>query len=149
MMAEHEKTVERQLIESVGRCWLTLKQAAQRYFNAKGFDLTIEQIMVLTIVQNQEGINPGRIADEVDRDRTTITRMLDGLERRNLIARVPDKSDNRQKLVYLTKLAHQRLEEIETFAADFIARISEGEKDTEVAGAVALLTRVTARAKSW
>ena len=149
MMAENIKPIERQLMEAVGRCWLTIKQAGQRFLTAKGFDLTLEQIMALSIIEKNDGLNPGRIAQEIDRDRTTVTRMLDGLERRNLVVRVPDKSDNRQKLVYLTKLARQRLAELDIFAAEFIARLSEGEKAAEISASVTLLSRVTERAKSW
>lgn len=148
MMAEYTKTPERQLVEAIARCWLSLKQAAQRHFTAKGFDLTMEQIMVLGLVQNQEGLNPGRIAQEIDRDRTTITRMLDGLERRNLVVRVPDRTDSRQKLVYLTKLARQRLAEMETFATDFLEGIMGNESVQDITGSIGLLTRVTDRAKS-
>ena len=130
-------------LRSVATCWIMIKRAGQRYLAERGYELTIEQVMVLSIVEEAEGLNLGAIADRIDRDRTTCTRMVDGLERRNLVVRVPDRSDSRQKLVYLTRLGRQRLAELDVFADEFVTGVFGDESDQDLRACVGVLERVT------
>ena len=41
-----------------------------------------------------------------------MTRLIDGLEKRNLVVRTPDKIDHRQKLIYLTSKGKQFQQEL-------------------------------------
>ena len=43
------------------------------------------------------------------KDKTTITRWIDYLEKNNLVLRIPDKQDRRQNMVYLTNEAKELL----------------------------------------
>ncbi len=68
-----------------------------------GFDVTPEQWMILLLLWAEDGRFPYQIADVIGKDRAAVTRLLDGLEERNLVVRVVDKNNNRQKQVFLTK----------------------------------------------
>lgn len=97
------------LLHTISRTWLLIKQHAKTMLVDMDYDLTFEQIVVLHILELEDGLNLGMVADRADRERTTISRMVDGLEKRNLVLRVPDKQDKRQKLLYLTTLGKERL----------------------------------------
>jgi len=75
----------------------------QGIINQHGLEITVEQWMVLTILWESNGLVQQHLADTIHKDKTTITRLIDGLEKRNLIVRVPDKTDRRQKMIYLTE----------------------------------------------
>ncbi len=51
----------------------------------------------------KNGQSQQELAGTTCKDKTSVTRLIDGLEKRNLVVRTPDKVDRRQKLIYLTK----------------------------------------------
>ena len=81
-MTKHIKIPEDEFLSNLGRCWLTMKRAGRKLLVELEIDLTMEQVMALKILDNEEGLNASEIAERADRERTTMTRMLDGLERR-------------------------------------------------------------------
>jgi DNA-binding MarR family transcriptional regulator len=96
----------------VGKTWFALKRLGRRKLADIGSDLTLEQLMIMHQLLDQDGIRIRDLADCADRDRTTTSRMIDGLEKRGMVVRVPDRQDARQKLVYLTRTARERLDEM-------------------------------------
>ena len=71
------------------------------------FDLRLEHIILLKTILENEGINQQEITFVMLRDKTAITRLIDYLEKKNLVLRVPDKQDRRQNLIYLTNEAKE------------------------------------------
>lgn len=64
--------------------------------------LTPDQYRIMAILWEEEGGNQCNLAEKVQRDRTTITRILDTLERDELIERRVDPNDRRQFRIFLT-----------------------------------------------
>jgi len=96
------------LFNAVGRIWFSMKRWGRQYLSDLNYDLTMEQLIVISILhQAEDGVPIKVLADLVERERT-----IDGLEKRNLVLKVNDKRDNRQKLVYLTHLAKEKFKEI-------------------------------------
>ena len=122
-----------------------MRKAAQEVLSEQGYDVTMEQLFVLGALEEQDGQSLGNLAERVDRDRTTITRMIDGLERKNLVVRVPDQNDNRQKLVYLTRLGRQRMAEVDSLAERFSDNIFGGQSDEDIQAAIRLMDSITRR----
>ena len=73
-----------------------------RLFREKGYKITVEQFTVLTILWYQDGLPQKTIAKQINRDKTTITRVVDNMMKDNLIVRIPSEKDKRIKLIYLT-----------------------------------------------
>ena len=101
------------VLDGVGACFFSLKRRGKKLIGDSRYDLTIEQVIALTILKNHEGLNLSDLAELSDRDKTTTSRMVTGLEKRNLVLRVPDKPDSRQKMIYLTHEAKGLLDEVE------------------------------------
>jgi len=74
----------------------------QHIFIKANHDITVEQWMILLLLWKENGQFQQQLADGMCKDKTTLTRQIDGLEKRNIIVRVPDKIDRRQKRIYLT-----------------------------------------------
>lgn len=70
-------------------------------------------IGVLVDLWMQDGVCQQDLAVATIKDKGTITRVLNFLEQENLVVRVPDRNDKRNKLIYLThkgkELKHQLL----------------------------------------
>ena len=105
-------------LRAVGACFMAVKRRCNRLGSERTLDLSMEQIMVLSILDREEGLHLTQLAERCDRDKTTTTRMISGLERRNLVVKVPSKTDTRQKLIYLTHRAKEKLRELAPFAED-------------------------------
>ena len=82
----------------------------QKKFNNAGLNLTIEQWSVLYHLWKKDGISQQDLCNTSFRDKPSITRLVDNLEKANLVKRVAAEKDRRINLVYLTKQG-QQLEE--------------------------------------
>ena len=79
-----------------------LSTRLQSTFTAAGINVTSEQWMILILLWQEDGRFPWQIAEIIGKDKAAVTRLIDGLEKRDLVVRVPSKSDLRQKHILLT-----------------------------------------------
>ncbi len=93
-----------------GKASTAIARRLQKKFNAAGLNITIEQWSVLYHLWKEDGRSQQQLCNATYRDKPSITRLVDNLERLNLVKRVPSESDRRINLIYLTKQA-QKLEE--------------------------------------
>src|SRR5688500_1611031 len=93
-----------------GKASTAIARCLQKKFNARGLNLTIEQWSVLYHLWKQDGQSQQDLCNATFRDKPSITRLIDNLEKLNLVKRVPDGSDRRINKVFLTRAA-QKLEE--------------------------------------
>jgi len=93
-----------------GKASTAIARRLQKKFNAAGLSLTIEQWSVLYHLWKQEGISQQELCNATFRDKPSITRLVDNLEKQNLVKRVASSHDRRINMIYLTKQA-QKLQE--------------------------------------
>ncbi|MFY9143170.1 MarR family winged helix-turn-helix transcriptional regulator [Sulfuricurvum sp.] len=88
-------------------CLTNLSAMAARHFLTRqlslhGIDMTIEQFKVMVVLWKEGSSTQQNIADFVGKDKTSVTRLIAGLEKRSLIQRKTDCQDKRCNLVTLT-----------------------------------------------
>ena len=83
----------------------------QKKFNAQKLPVTIEQWSVLYHLWKKDGISQQDLCNASFRDKPSITRLVDNLERAQLFKRVAAASDRRFNLIYLTKEGQQLQEQ--------------------------------------
>jgi DNA-binding MarR family transcriptional regulator len=66
----------------------------------------------------QEGISQQELCNATFRDKPSITRLVDNLEKLNLVKRVASENDRRINLIYLTKQAQKLQEETMVLAEE-------------------------------
>ena len=93
-----------------GKASTAIARRLQKKFNSAGLNLTIEQWSVLYHLWKEDGKSQQQLCKATFRDKPSITRLVDNLEKLNLVKRVPSDSDRRINLIFLTKNA-QKLEE--------------------------------------
>lgn len=81
----------------------TLHRQLNRNFITDGFDITHDQWSVLVYLFNCDGNSQQKIAEKTYRDKVSITKILDNLEKHELVFRVVDENDRRIKRIFLTK----------------------------------------------
>ena len=93
-----------------GKASIAIARRLQKKFNTAELNLTIEQWSVLYHLWKQDGISQQELCNATYRDKPSITRLVDNLEKLQLVKRVPSDSDRRINLIYLTKQG-QKLQE--------------------------------------
>ncbi len=94
-----------------GKASTAIARRLQKKFNAAGLNITIEQWSVLYHLWKQEGISQQELCNATFRDKPSITRLVDNLEKANLVKRVASENDRRINLIFLTKQALKLQEE--------------------------------------
>ena len=93
-----------------GKASIAIARRLQKKFNTAELNLTIEQWSVLYHLWKQDGISQQELCNATYRDKPSITRLVDNLEKLQLVKRVPSDSDRRINLIFLTKQG-QKLQE--------------------------------------
>jgi len=93
-----------------GKASIAIARRLQKKFNSNNLNLTIEQWSVLYHLWKEDGKSQQELCTATFRDKPSITRLVDNLEKLNLVKRVPDETDRRINKVFLTKAA-QKLQE--------------------------------------
>ena len=75
----------------------------QKNFRNAGFDITIEQWTVLYHLWKEDGLSQRELCNRTYRDKPSITRLIDNLEKQKLLKRSSHKNDKRINLVCLTE----------------------------------------------
>ncbi len=101
-----------------GKASTAIARRLQKKFNMAGLNITIEQWSVLYHLWKQEGISQQELCNATFRDKPSITRLVDNLEKLNLVKRVPSEHDRRINLIYLTKQAQKLQEDTMTVAEE-------------------------------
>ena len=77
----------------------------QKNFRLAGLEITIEQWSVLYHLWKQDALSQQELCNRTFRDKPSITRLIDNLEKQKLVKRMPSKEDRRINLVCLTETA--------------------------------------------
>jgi len=109
-----------------GKASTAIARRLQKKFNVSGINLTIEQWSVLYHLWKQDGQNQQDLCMASFRDKPSITRLVDNLEKLNLVKRVSDDKDRRINKVYLTKQAQKLQEDTMQLAEETLNEALEG-----------------------
>ena len=116
-------------IERTEQC---MKRELRRTFNQHGFNITPYQWIILYRLWQQEGLTQAEIADHTIRDKPTITRMIDVMEKHGLLVRRNDHNDRRAYKIYLTDSGRQLKEKLPMIVASHIEKACEGISSKEL-----------------
>jgi DNA-binding MarR family transcriptional regulator len=77
----------------------------QKNFRQAGLEITIEQWSVLYHLWKEDCLSQQELCNRTFRDKPSITRLIDNLEKQSLVKRMPSKTDRRINIVCLTESA--------------------------------------------
>jgi DNA-binding MarR family transcriptional regulator len=99
--------------------FLLLKQTSKafreklnRSFTEAGYDVTGEQWRIIRCLWHKDGQTQQDLSNVVNTEKTGITRIIDSMEKLDLVVRIPDRIDRRQNLIYLTNKGKRLQEEL-------------------------------------
>lgn len=123
-MAQQKFKVEENLDYLISKAVQIMKNSLYRELKEKGHNITTEQWSVLAKLYYEDGIYQKQIGDCLFKDKPTITRILDLMEKKNLIIRISDDKDRRKSKVYLTQDGKDVVKELIPVAEEFQERLA-------------------------
>ena len=94
------------IIYQTGKLAKRFQDQMQKSFIASGHHITVEQFTILAQLWYQDGLRQQEIAEAIDRDKTTVSRVLNTMIKQGLVSRVPG-VDKRERCIHLTKHGKQ------------------------------------------
>ena len=88
-----------------GKASTAVARRLQKNFKDAGIEITIEQWSVLYHLWKQDGQSQQQLCEATFRDKPSITRLVDNLEKSKLVKRVASKNDRRSNIIFLTREA--------------------------------------------
>lgn len=105
----------------------------QKNFRNAGLEITAEQWSVLYHLWKQDCLSQQELCNRTFRDKPSITRLIDNLEKQKLVKRTPSKEDRRINIVCLTEagklLQDQTIELASHTMAEALIGVSKEEID--------------------
>ena len=109
-----------------GKASIAIARRLQKKFNAQGLNLTIEQWSVLYHLWKEDGKSQQELCNATFRDKPSITRLVDNLEKSGLVKRVPSENDKRINKIHLTEQAFLLHEQTMLLAEETLNEALEG-----------------------
>ncbi len=118
----------------------------RRAFNARtrSSGITALQWRLITYLKRHAGIRQGPLAELIEVEPITLSRMVDRLAEADLVERRPDPTDRRAWQLYLTPRAADLLNEMRSVAEQLTEDATEGLNAGERDQLIALVERVRA-----
>lgn len=106
----------------LGRAMTDLKNHLRRNIQLRireqGIDLTFEMLEILSCLWKKDGVNQQELADLTLRDKSGITYLIDNLVKREIVTRVEDEKDRRNRLVFLTEKGLVLKDQLKSWGSD-------------------------------
>lgn len=89
-----------------------VKQYAQNNFKKLGFTITVDQWLVIRSLYEHNDLNQRELAELINKDTPTLTRIIDLLCKKNLVVRKTHPQDRRCFVVHLTEDGKKMVEDM-------------------------------------
>ena len=99
MLLSKEKAVELNLTGC------KLKQYIAAMLRRQGVPLTPEQFMLIDLLWNQGAMTQQQLADQMQKDKNSVTKLVDAIERKGFVIRQQNADDRRSNILVLTEKA--------------------------------------------
>ncbi|ROI13663.1 MarR family winged helix-turn-helix transcriptional regulator [Epilithonimonas hominis] len=123
-----------------------IRKGARQHFMKKmkehKIDVTIEMLEVLYVLWKKDNINQQVIVSETNRNKASLTSLIDKLTSRGLVQRNSDPTDRRNNLIALTKEGEKYQEKLMPIMAEVYQSLQSDISSQELETAIAVLQKV-------
>jgi len=126
----------------VGKIHYDFGFLVQKAFQENGLDLSKEQWSVLKRLRVNDGQPQNDLAFITHRDKTSMTRLVNTMESKNLVVRKSDENDRRVNRIFLTDYGKEVIEKVRPIMFDLIPSVQESLSEEEIESLIAILKKV-------
>lgn len=135
------------LIKAIGRAAKMLDNHFNEEISAHELNLTRVQFIALKIISNQEVTSQNNLAFLTSRDKTSLARLLNTLEKKNYITRSTSSDDKRVKLLSITEAGRTELKKVAPIILGVEQHVTKGIQRSDIETTVHVLNQVFAKVK--
>lgn len=132
------KGLDDNIIYQTGNFTKLFLDQMEHAFGEAGFNITAEQFNLLTLLWYEDGLTQQHLADTVGRDKTTVSRVLDRMVKRDLVKKVSG-PDKRERLIYLTNHGKSIQQQLVTISGNLYMKVIKGIPAEELLHAIRIL----------
>lgn len=126
----------------INRLSFILRKELSHQFKEKGFSISGEEWGMLLHLWQQDGRSPSELADQTIRDRTTVTRLIDGMVKKGFVTREIDSNDRRRSLIFLTQYGQSLQQKLVPIAQELIHQSLKGISEEDLNQAVRVMKQM-------
>lgn len=121
-----------------------LKQYTAAALKQYNVGLTPEQFLLIDLLWNHGPMSQQTIADKMQKDKNSVTKLVDALETKGLVVRQKDGVDRRSNLLVLTQKAEDMKESAKEKGISVLDKMLEGISEEELRSFLATLNKLNA-----
>ncbi|WP_244895335.1 MarR family winged helix-turn-helix transcriptional regulator [Evansella clarkii] len=148
-LREQEKTMDYRkyvLAESVGyRITATARLVINRLnnnFKARNYPVTNEQWAIMIRLWEEDGLTQNKLSELTGKDQPSVSRLINNMEKNDLVTRMPHPVDKRTKLIFLTATGKKMQVGLIEQAQKTIEDISENIPDEDMKTFLSVLDQI-------
>jgi len=131
----------------VGKISTAINRTFLRAFANEGIEITTEQWSVMACLWQRDKVTQQALCSLTLKDKPSMTRLIDKLERRNLVTRVADHNDRRINLIHLTETGTQLQKRATNLVEELVSKALNGITDEELIVSRVVLKKIMTNLK--
>lgn len=121
-----------------------LKQFLAAKLREMGVPLTPEQFMLIDILWNQGEMTQQQLADQLQKDKNSVTKLVDAIEKKGFVVRKQNPHDRRANTLVLTEKANELKPGAKQKGISILDQILEGISEDELRSFLSTLRKLNA-----
>jgi len=111
-------------------------------FAKSGIEITKEQFIVLVKLDQQDGLNQKDLAYITERNKGSLARLINTMEKKNYVARIPSEVDKRVNCIHLTRHGKEVFEKLKPIVWNCINTMQKGVTEEEIQTAINIIKKL-------
>lgn len=108
-----------------------IKDGLRREFIKNGYDITIDNFAILSRLWKQNNLAQQKLCELTCKNKSNLTRILDTMEKKDMIKRTPNPQDRRSFSISLTEYSYSLKDDIIKIAKEYSERIKVTQADMD------------------
>lgn len=134
--------LDKTLMPWIGKSMKVIDYFIMDRFSENGIGLTKVQWLLLKRLKEMNGESQHNLAFLTNRNKASLTRILTTMEKKNMVARIPSKSDQRINRIYITSYGEKILKLAQPVVEEMIEEIQTGISEEERALVIKVLKKL-------
>jgi DNA-binding MarR family transcriptional regulator len=133
---------EKSIAPWIGKTEKLMNMFMRDSFAKAGVEITKEQFILLAKLEQQDGIKQKDLAYITERNKGSLARLINTMEKKNYVARIPSEVDKRINCIYLTRHGRETFEKIQPIVWNCINKMQQGVTQEEIDTAINIIKKM-------
>lgn len=127
----------------IGKTFKMMNMYISDVFQQNNIQVTKEQWIVLKILhEDHDGVFQNELAFITDRNKASLTRLINVMEKNNLVVRIPSEEDSRKNLIYITKTGKQLFLKMRPLMLESMKTFQNGISKDDISNFILVMSKI-------